>query len=65
MRELDQLLEGYLARRYESADPEEKAAFRALLQLSDPELGAYLLGRTPPGPEFAEVVRHIRDRTGS
>ena len=38
MRELDQLLTGYLDSRYTIANETEKAAFRGLLELPDPEL---------------------------
>ncbi len=51
MKELDQLLTGYLDDRYEAADEADKAAFRALLELSDPELVGYLLQRQEPGSE--------------
>jgi len=52
MKELDQLLTGYLDDRYEGAPEEDKAAFRALLELSDPELVGYLLQRQEPGSEI-------------
>ena len=45
MRELDELLLRYLEKRYPEADVDEKAAFRGVLTLSDPELNAYLLQR--------------------
>ena len=38
MRELDVLLVDYLERRYEQSPESEKAAFRRLLELPDPEL---------------------------
>ena len=44
MRELDVLLERYLAERWPSAPPARRAAFRALLELPDPELAALCLG---------------------
>ena len=42
MRELDQVTEGYLNRYYESASPEERAAYQRLLELPDPELLALI-----------------------
>ena len=51
MKELDQLLTGYLDSRYETAPEADKAAFCALLELSDPELVGYLLQRQEPGSE--------------
>jgi succinate dehydrogenase flavin-adding protein (antitoxin of CptAB toxin-antitoxin module) len=52
MKELDQLLTGYLDNRYDTACEADKAAFRALLELSDPELVGYVLQRQQPGSEI-------------
>ena len=52
MKELDQLLGGYLDDGYEVASEYDKAAFCALLELSDPELVGYLLQRREPGSEI-------------
>jgi antitoxin CptB len=52
MKELDQLLTGYLEDHYAAASVNDKAAFRALLELSDPELVGYLLQRREPGSEI-------------
>ena len=52
MKELDQLLTRYLEESYEAASEADKAAFRALLELSDPELVGYLLQRRNPGSEI-------------
>ena len=65
MRELDVLLVAYLDRHYDRAPEEEKAAFRALLELPDPELMSYLLQNEQPGHEIAGVVDAILGRTGS
>ena len=63
MRELDELLSRWLEQRYAMSPNEEKEAFRALLELSDPELVSYLLGKgTPPGKELASLVQRIRNR---
>ena len=51
MKELDQLLTSYLEGDYEAAPARDKAAFHALLELSDPELVGYLLQRKEPGSE--------------
>lgn len=62
MRELDVLLTGWLDARYAAADDAQKAAFRELLALPDPELCAYILGGAlPADPVAADVVRQIRD----
>jgi len=52
MKELDQLLTGYLDNSYEAASEADKASFHALLELSDPELVGYLLQRREPGSEI-------------
>lgn len=60
MRELDQLLSGYLERRYPQAPAAEKAAFAALLELPDPQLAGYFLGRVAPEePAVVAVVKRI------
>ena len=60
MRELDELLLGYLENRYPIAEDDEKAAFQAVLELPDPELNGYLLQRQAPGEESkALVIKHI------
>jgi antitoxin CptB len=64
MRELDVLLSGWLDDHYSTAGERDKAAFRALLTLPDPELAGYLLhGESPPDEEVASVVRKIRGDT--
>ena len=63
MRELDELLAGYLDRRYDRADAAEKDAFHRLLALADPELIAYLMQREQPPPDIAIVIQRILDRT--
>ncbi len=57
MKELDQLLTRYLDTRYTAADDAEKADFRAILHLPDPELAGYFLGRQVP--EDAAVARAV------
>jgi succinate dehydrogenase flavin-adding protein (antitoxin of CptAB toxin-antitoxin module) len=63
MRELDELLLGYLNDRYEAAPDTEKQAFHSLLALSDPELIGYLLQKEQPTAEIAGVIKYILDRT--
>ena len=60
MKELDHLLLGYLNTRFDDANDDEKAAFQALLELPDPELIAYLLGKEEPTGDLAGVVVQIR-----
>lgn len=60
MRELDDLLLRYLNEDYVDADDAEKAAFQAVLALSDPELNGYLLNRQKPKSEpIARVIQRI------
>ena len=60
MRELDVLLSGFLDAHYESASEADKAAFRALLGLSDPELVSYLLSGEPPDdPRLRAIVARL------
>ena len=60
MRELDVLLERYLEQRYEAASDSEKAAFREVLALSDPELNAYFLQQRKADAEsIARVIEVI------
>ncbi|HTW73607.1 MAG TPA: succinate dehydrogenase assembly factor 2 [Steroidobacteraceae bacterium] len=49
--ELDLLLQRWLQRRYESATPQQRALFAALLELPDPLLAAYLMGAAGASPE--------------
>jgi succinate dehydrogenase flavin-adding protein (antitoxin of CptAB toxin-antitoxin module) len=61
MRELDVLLLRYLENDYPQGSEEEKAAFRELLALSDPELRAYLLAGEQTGqPATDKILRQMR-----
>ena len=62
MRELDELLLAYLEQRYDRASSEEKSAFRALLELPDEELMAYLLLDRPAESRVAIAVDAILHR---
>jgi succinate dehydrogenase flavin-adding protein (antitoxin of CptAB toxin-antitoxin module) len=63
MRELDVLLERYLAERWPAASPGERTAFAALLELPDPELAALCLGGAPA--PVAALAAVLADITGS
>lgn len=64
MRELDELLVGYLEESYPADSDADKAAFREVLTLADPELNAYLLQRQRPTSEtIARVIERILRRT--
>ena len=66
MRELDELLLSYLTDQYPETGEDDKQAFRALLELSDPSLIEYLLQRVKPDSEpIARVVNNILNRTSA
>ena len=66
MRELDELLVRYLENDYPNDNDTDKAAFRTVLDLSDPELNAYLLQRQMPSSEpVARVINRILRRDHS
>jgi len=61
LKELDVLLERYVRERFPQAPDEERRAFERLLDMPDPELAGFLLGREPaPDPELAELAERIR-----
>ena len=63
MRELDALLLQYLEAGYLPAGQAERAAFARLLELPDPDLFGYLVGRTnAPEESLRNVIARIRDR---
>jgi antitoxin CptB len=66
MRELDVLLERYLAEVWPGAGEAQRRAFAALLEWPDPELAALCFGRrSTTDPEIAAVVAAwTRLRTG-
>ncbi|MGE5624812.1 MAG: succinate dehydrogenase assembly factor 2 [Bacillota bacterium] len=63
MKELDLLLTGYLDSRYSDTSETEQGAFRALLDLQDPELYAYVLGQKQPADEEQRRVIDALRRT--
>jgi antitoxin CptB len=61
MRELDVLLRRYLDEDYPRASPPERDAFARILELQDPEIFGYLVGReSPPEASLRDVVARIR-----
>lgn len=63
MRELDRILEAFLADGYPALGPAEKQMFAEILEYPDPDLHAYLVGRNPPADEPLERLLH-RIRSG-
>jgi antitoxin CptB len=61
MRELDVLLVRYLEEDYPAASHTERDAFAHILELQDPEIFGYLLGRDIPAEaSLRHVVARIR-----
>jgi succinate dehydrogenase flavin-adding protein (antitoxin of CptAB toxin-antitoxin module) len=61
MRELDGVLARFLQTSYESLGAEDKRRFRELLDLPDPDLHAYLLGRHDSSdPELDRLLERVR-----
>jgi antitoxin CptB len=56
MRELDVMLTRYLDRVWATASPTERDAFVQLVELQDPDLFGYLVGRTTPAEESQRAV---------
>ena len=64
MKELDELLLGFLERHYAAASSHERQAFDELLALQDLTLWRYLSGQeTPADSAAAAVVRKIVARS--
>jgi antitoxin CptB len=60
MRELDQLFERYLDKRWATAEPSERAAFERLLACEDDALWRWFLHHTvAQDPELDAAVRHV------
>ncbi|HEY0333152.1 MAG TPA: succinate dehydrogenase assembly factor 2 [Stenotrophomonas sp.] len=61
MRELDQLFERYLDRRWGQAPAQEREVFRFLLECEDDKLWRWFMGyETCPDAQQAELIANIR-----
>lgn len=59
-KELDVLLQRYLANHYPTATPTQRSAFETLLDQPDPDLQDYFSGHTThPDPETRNVIQTI------
>ena len=66
MKELDELLVGYLRECWPAATQAERTRFEHILDLPDPLLAAYLLGREPaPDEESERLLDRLRRRPWS
>jgi antitoxin CptB len=62
MRELDAVLLGFIDQAFDTLDTAETERLRLILDLPDPELYAYLVGRVvPEDPKLAELLQRIRN----
>ena len=60
MKELDLILQRWLERRYALASTDDRTLFAQFLELPDPEMAAYLLGKGPPrDPAVAALVAQM------
>jgi succinate dehydrogenase flavin-adding protein (antitoxin of CptAB toxin-antitoxin module) len=60
MKELDQLLGAWLAHRFPTASSAARRQFEQFLELPDPVIAGYLLGREcPADPEQSALVAEI------
>ena len=61
MRELDVLLIHFFEASFDTLGESEKQTFRAILELPDPELQAYLIaGHASEDPDFEAMLGRIR-----
>jgi len=61
MHELDGVLESFARNALPTLDADDFALFERILDLPDPELVAYLLGRSAPAdPDIARLLERIR-----
>ena len=61
MRELDALLGRFVDEDYASLAADDKQRFSRLLELPDPDLHAYLVGRDEPSdPALGKLLDRIR-----
>ena len=62
MKELDVLMNRYLDQRYEQASEEERAVFVDLIDVQDPDLYTWFIGRAEPDrDDFKKIVALILD----
>lgn len=67
MKELDVVLARYLRERWSAAGGEERAQFERILELPDPLLAAYLMGRESAPDKAMEGMLEVlrRDAAGT
>lgn len=61
MRELDAVLQAFLRHSFAELSDDDKSRFESILDLPDPELASYVLGRAHPSdPRVSELIARIR-----
>jgi len=61
MRELDMIFDRFLSEDYPGLDPAGRQAFGRLLEVNDPELYDWVLGRTVPvADDFLALVERLK-----
>jgi antitoxin CptB len=61
MRELDAVLQAFLEEAYDELSDDDKTRLGAVLDLPDPDLYGYLVGRNEPqDPDIARLIARIR-----
>jgi len=61
MRELDMIFDRFLSEDYPALDPTRRQAFGRLLEVNDPELYDWVLGRpAPAADDFLELVERLK-----
>jgi antitoxin CptB len=61
MKELDLVLTRYLREHWPHADAATRRCFEQILELPDPVLAGYLMGReTPADPQLQQLVGQLR-----
>jgi antitoxin CptB len=63
MKELDVLLDAYLTNQFIQAESAERQAFISLLELPDPVIMSYIVGRTSPETQEQRRVIDALRRT--
>lgn len=61
MLELDLILQRFLETQLDKLSAQEVQAFDSLLNCTDPELFAWLMGHVEPVEDFKEIVHLIRN----
>ncbi len=62
LRELDLMLQRYLSEHYPTASAADQEAFIQLLEQSDADILDWLLGRSEPPPDMANVIATLSPR---